>query len=126
MHGAYLTAGQTLLDQGFNIFRVPFSMERMLSTESLTATLATDYLANYTGTINYITSAGGYAVVDPHNFGRFYDSIIEDTSGFQTFWQNLATVYADNSLVIFDTNNEYHDGRHWEMYARKAFEEANK
>lgn len=110
--GACLTSEKTLLGQGFNIFRVPFSMERILSTESLTATLATDYLANYTGTINYITSAGGYAIVDPHNFGRFYDSIIEDTAGFQTFWQNLATVYADNSLVIFDTNNEYHDGEY--------------
>lgn len=107
--GLDLTAGQTLLDQGFNIFRVPFAMERMLSSESLTASLATAYLTNYTGTIDYITSAGGYAIVDPHNFGRFYSSIITDTASFQTFWQNLASVYKDNSKVIFDTNNEYHD-----------------
>lgn len=97
------------MNQGFNIFRVPFAMERMLSSESLTAPLATAYLANYTGTINYITSAGGYAIVDPHNFGRFYSSIITDTSGFQTFWKNLASAYKSNSRVIFDTNNEYHD-----------------
>ncbi|KAK7729812.1 Endoglucanase gh5-1 [Cytospora paraplurivora] len=94
---------------GFNIFRVPFLMERLLSTESLTASFASAYLANYTGTINYITSAGGYAVVDPHNYGRFYGDIITDTAGFQTFWENLASVYKSNSKVIFDTNNEYHD-----------------
>lgn len=100
---------QTLIGQGFNIFRVPFMMERMLSTNSLTSPLATAYLANYTGTINYITSAGAYAIVDPHNFGRFYDSIITDTAGFQTFWENLAGVYKSNPKVIFDTNNEYHE-----------------
>lgn len=88
------------------MFRVPFAMERMLSTSSLTSSLATAYLANYTGTINYITSQGAYAVIDPHNFGRFYGSIITDTAGFQSFWQNLASHYASNSLVVFDTNNE--------------------
>lgn len=106
---AYLTLEQTLIGQGFNIFRVPFMMERMLSTESLTSPLATAYLANYTGTIDYITSAGAYAIVDPHNFGRFYDSIFTDTAGFQTFWENLAGEYKSNSKVIFDTNNEYHE-----------------
>lgn len=58
------------------------------------------------GTINYITQNGAYAIIDPHNFGRFYGSIITDTAGFQTFWKNLATQFKSNSLVIFDTNNE--------------------
>lgn len=98
-----------MIDQGFNIFRVPFAMERMLSSESLTASLAPAYLANYTGTIDYITSAGAYAIVDPHNFGRFYGSVITDTAGFGTFWETLATPFKGNSKVIFDTNNEYHD-----------------
>lgn len=82
-------------------------MERMLSTQSLTSSLATAYLVNYTGTINYITSNGAYAIVDPHNFGRFYGSVFTDTAGFQTFWQNLATKFKSNPLVVFDTNNEY-------------------
>lgn len=76
------------MGQGFNIFRVPFVMERMLSEEDLTSSLAPAYLANYTGTINYITDNGAYAIVDPHNFGRFYGSIIEDTAGFQTFCES--------------------------------------
>lgn len=84
-------------------------MERMLSQQSLTSSFATDYLANYIGTINYITNAGAYAIIDPHNFGRFYGNVISDTTGFGTFWQNLAGQFKSNSKVIFDTNNEYHD-----------------
>lgn len=60
-------------------------MERMLSEDDLTSALSPAYLANYTGTIDYITSKGAYAIVDPHNFGRFYGAIIEDTADFQTF-----------------------------------------
>lgn len=50
-----------------------------------------------------------HLVIVPHNYGRYYDSIIESSSDFQTFWTTVATPYANNSLVIFDTNNEYHD-----------------
>ncbi|KAJ2893387.1 glycoside hydrolase family 5 protein [Zalerion maritima] len=55
------------------------------------------------------TNTGKYAIVDPHNFGRCYDEIITDTSGFKAWWTTVAPRYKDNSLVIFDTNNEYHD-----------------
>ncbi|PQE32778.1 glycoside hydrolase family 5 protein [Rutstroemia sp. NJR-2017a WRK4] len=54
------------------------------------------------------------AILFPHiqiNFlsGRYYGSVITDTSGFQAFWKTVATQFASNSHVIFDTNNEYHD-----------------
>lgn len=48
-------------------------------------------------------------MVQPHNYGRFNGNIITDTSGFKTWWQNVAAQYKGNSLVVFDTNNEYHD-----------------
>ncbi|KAH8819393.1 glycoside hydrolase family 5 protein [Xylogone sp. PMI_703] len=102
------TSLQTLIGQGFNIFRVPFLMERM-APNGLAGALDPGYLANYTGTVNYITSNGGWAVIDPHNFGRYNGAIISDVNSFQTFWQNLATVYKNNAQAIFDTNNEYHD-----------------
>lgn len=76
---------------------------------TMTATLDADYLANYTAVVDYITAAGGWAIVDPHNFGRYDGAIITSTSDFQTFWTNLATQYETNTQVIFDTNNEYHD-----------------
>jgi endoglucanase len=81
-------------------------MERMVPT-TLTGPFWEAYLANYTAVINDITSLGAWAVVDPHNFGRYYGAIITDTVGFGTFWANLASQYVSNSKVIFDTNNEY-------------------
>ncbi|TGJ84698.1 hypothetical protein E0Z10_g4083 [Xylaria hypoxylon] len=98
----------TLLGQGYNVFRVAFSMERLVATQ-LTNTLATDYLNNLTTTVNYITGKGAYAILDPHNFGRYYDKVITDTAGFSSFWTKVATAFKANDKVIFDTNNEYHD-----------------
>jgi endoglucanase len=74
-------------------------MERM-APGSMTASLSAAYLANFTATINYITSNGGWAVVDPYNFGRYSGNIITDTSGFQTFWSNLASIFKSNSKVV--------------------------
>lgn len=48
-------------------------------------------------------------MLDPHNFGRYYNDIITDVSGFGSWWSTVAKRFADNELVIFDTNNEYHD-----------------
>lgn len=94
--------------EGFNTFRIPFAMERM-ARNSLTSQLDAGYLANLTHVVNYVTNNGGYAVLDPHNYGRYYGNIITDVSGFQTFWKNLAAAFRSNSRAIFDTNNEYHD-----------------
>lgn len=47
--------------------------------------------------------------VQPHNFGRYYGDIITDTAAFAGFWSNVASEFKSNSLVIFDTNNEFHD-----------------
>ncbi|KAF2788105.1 glycoside hydrolase family 5 protein [Melanomma pulvis-pyrius CBS 109.77] len=93
--------------QGMNMFRLNFLMERL--TPTLTGSLDKAYLGNLTEQINYITSKGAYAMIQPHNYGRFNGSIITDTAGFKTWWQNVAAVYKDNDLVVFDTNNEYHD-----------------
>ncbi|KAK3382747.1 putative cellulase precursor [Lasiosphaeria ovina] len=99
---------QTLIGQGYNIFRVAFSMERA-TPNTLTGALDTAYIKNLTDSINYITNAGAYAILDPHNFGRFYGNVITDTPAFQTWWNTIAKQFASNSKVIFDTNNEYHD-----------------
>ncbi|PSN64196.1 endoglucanase precursor [Corynespora cassiicola Philippines] len=94
--------------QGMNMFRLNFLMER-LTPGSLTAPFDRQYLGNLTEQVNYITSKGVYAMVQPHNYGRFLGNIITDTAGFKTWWQNVAAEYKDNELVVFDTNNEYHD-----------------
>lgn len=48
-------------------------------------------------------------MVQPHNYGRFYDKIITDTAGFRKWWYNVAGLFKSNELVIFDINNEFHD-----------------
>jgi endoglucanase len=83
-------------------------MERLLP-DSLTGAPSTAYLANLTATIDFITNAGAYAVIDPHNYGRYNGAIITDIAGFKSFWQMLAGSFKDNARVIFDTNNEYHE-----------------
>ena len=83
-------------------------MER-LAPNQLTASFDAAYLKNLTETVNFVTNAGSYAILDPHNFGRYNGNIITDTSAFGSFWTKLAAQFASNSRVIFDTNNEYHD-----------------
>lgn len=91
-----------------NIFRIPFLMER-LAQGTMAATLDATYLAALKTTVEFITSAGGHAIVDPHNFGRYDGTVFTSTSDFKTFWTNVATEFATNDNVIFDCNNEFHD-----------------
>jgi endoglucanase len=102
------SAIQIMMDKGMNIFRIPFLMER-LAQGTMTATLNATYLADLTTTVNFITTAGGQAVIDPHNFGRYDGTIFTSTSDFKTFWTNVATEFKSNDNVIFDCNNEFHD-----------------
>ncbi|RDH30172.1 glycoside hydrolase superfamily [Aspergillus welwitschiae] len=99
---------QVLRNKGMNIFRIPFLMER-LTPDGLTSSFASTYLSDLKSTVEFVTNSGAYAVLDPHNYGRFDGSIITSTSDFKTWWKNVATEFADNDKVIFDTNNEYHD-----------------
>ena len=81
-------------------------MEWMTVNHDMTQ-LEPTYLGNLVNLVEFITSHGAMAVVDPHNYGRYYDQVITDTNSFQSFWQQLASNFADNQQVIFDTNNEY-------------------
>ncbi|OQE90811.1 hypothetical protein PENNAL_c0011G06591 [Penicillium nalgiovense] len=96
---------QTLRDAGMNIFRIPFAIERLVPG-TLTSSMDTTYLASLKSVRIYIL--GGYAVVDPRNFGRYYGNIITSTSDFAAFWTALASGFSSNDKVIFDTNNEFH------------------
>ncbi|CZR51741.1 probable endo-beta-1,4-glucanase B [Phialocephala subalpina] len=98
----------TLVGKGLNIFRIPIMMERVIPS-TMTGTVNATYLSGLTTYVNYITSKGAYAIVDPHNFGRYNGNIITDYTGFQAFWKTLAAVFASNSKVVFDCNNEPHD-----------------
>jgi endoglucanase len=98
----------TLIGHGMNTFRVGLRMERAIPDE-LTGTINETYFAGFEEIVAHITGKGAYAVLDPHNYGRYYDEIITDVEAFGAWWTTIATRFADNELVIFDTNNEYHD-----------------
>lgn len=83
-------------------------MERIIPT-SMTGSINATYEEGLTSIVNYITDKDAYAIVDPHNFARYYGNVISSPSDFQTFWTTLAKVFADNDKVIFDCNNEPHD-----------------
>ncbi|TVY32370.1 Endo-beta-1,4-glucanase B [Lachnellula subtilissima] len=98
----------TLMAKGFNIFRIPFLMERLVPN-SLTGSVDAAYLADMQALVSHITSKGGNAAICAQNFGRYYNNIITDTAGFTSFWHTVASQFASDAHVIFDTNNEYHD-----------------
>lgn len=66
------------------------------------------YLDGLTSTVSYITEKGAFAIVDPHNYMRYNGNVINSTSTFQTWWQNLASVFVCilNSLYRFRKENE--------------------
>ncbi|CEN60313.1 Putative Endo-beta-1,4-glucanase A [Aspergillus calidoustus] len=97
---------KTLQNAGMNIFRVPFRMERLVPS-SLSGPADATYLGDLKDLVNSITALGAYAVLDPHNYGRYFGNIITSTDDFAAFWTLVANEFADNDLVIFDTNNEY-------------------
>ncbi|PGH04213.1 hypothetical protein AJ80_08558 [Polytolypa hystricis UAMH7299] len=101
------SAIQVLKDDGMNIFRVAFLMERLIP-EQLTGSFDDTYLADLKSTVEFITSSGSYAILDPHNYGRYYGNIITSTSDFGAWWTTVANEFKNNDKVIFDTNNEYH------------------
>ncbi|KAI0974889.1 glycoside hydrolase family 5 protein [Xylaria arbuscula] len=98
----------TLIGKGMNTFRIPIMMERLIPSQ-LTGTVNETYASGLDTIVNFITGKGAYAIVDPHNFGRYYSNIITDADGFGAWWTTVAKRYASNSKVIFDTNNEFHD-----------------
>jgi endoglucanase len=62
-----------------------------MSPSSVGGTFSSAYLANLTATVNHITQKGSWAVIEPHNFGRYNGAIITDTAAFQSFWTTLST-----------------------------------
>lgn len=91
-----------------NIFRIAFMMERLIPDE-MTGALDATYLADLKSIVSHITGQGAYAVLDPHNFARYYGEIITDTAAFEAWWTTVAAEFASDANVIFDCNNEPHD-----------------
>lgn len=94
---------------GMNTFRIPFCWERL--QKSAMAELDAAELERLDKLTAYTTAKGGYIVLDPHNYGRYWGKSIttrEGTAAFTDFWKRLATRYRDNDRVLFGLMNEPH------------------
>nr|XP_036576842.1 cellulase [Colletotrichum truncatum]KAF6783663.1 cellulase [Colletotrichum truncatum] len=98
----------TLRTAGLNTFRIGTMMERIIP-DKLTGAINETYFSGLEDLVKDVTSKGSYAVIDPHNYGRYYGNIITSSADFGAWWKTVAARFKDNDKVIFDTNNEYHD-----------------
>ncbi|KAF9449521.1 glycoside hydrolase family 5 protein [Macrolepiota fuliginosa MF-IS2] len=93
--------------QGFNVFRIPFLLERLTPPSTgITGAFDSTYLSGLKTIVNYVTNKGAYAIIEPHNYMRFNGAVISDNNAFATLWKNLANEFKSNSHVIFDLMNE--------------------
>jgi len=115
---------QASIDQGMNIFRVGFAWERL--QRSLNAEFDATEFGRLDEVINYITSNGAVAIINPHNFARYKNAVIGTSqvpnSAFSNLWKRLAQKYKNNQKVWFGLVNEPHDmpTAQWFAAARDA------
>lgn len=99
------------LNRGMTAIRLPFLWERL--QPDLKVGLDAREAARLDAVVRYITSHGGYVVLDPHNYARFRGHVIggDDVpvAAFARFWGMLATRYGSNRRAVFGLMNEPHD-----------------
>ncbi len=93
---------------GMNVFRIPFRWERL--QRSLWADFDPTELARLDAIVSYATSKGAFVLVDPHNYARYFGTVIGTgnvpATAFADFWSKLATHFMGNDHVIFGLMNE--------------------
>ncbi|KAF2098143.1 hypothetical protein NA57DRAFT_76937 [Rhizodiscina lignyota] len=72
---------ETFISKGMITFLIDIMMERLIPTDTA-GTLDAGYLADLKTTVGGITSKGAYAMICPHNYGRYYNNIITDIDAF--------------------------------------------
>jgi len=104
-----LSTIDTLMTKNMNTFRINILAERLIQGKDPRGPIVDQYMNDLKETVDYITKRGAYAMIVPHNYGRWYGQIMTDVAGFESYWKTLAAPFKDNKRVIFDTNNEFHD-----------------
>src|ERR1700733_3808952 len=94
--------------KGMTVIRLPFLLERVEPVAG--GPLNTTELCYIDNVVNYAASKGIDVILDPHDFGTEYGTVIGTTSAsnatFANFWGELAGHFASTSIVLFGLNNE--------------------
>jgi endoglucanase len=94
--------------KGVNTFRIPFRWERLQQSQN--AALNAAELSRLDSIVSYATSQGAHVVLDPHNYARYFGSVVGSGalpySSFNDFWTRVANEFKDNDKVIFGLVNE--------------------
>jgi endoglucanase len=80
-------------------------MERLNNNAGLGGSFNTGYWETLKGAVAYVTSKGGYVVLDPHNGMRYNGRRIDNTRDFQNWWNRLAYEFRNDNRVIFEVMN---------------------
>jgi endoglucanase len=113
-HYTYPTTAEVdyFTGKGMNIIRLPFRWERL--QHSLDAAFDSAEFTRLHNFVNYVTSRGTFVILDPHNYGRYYNTNVIGTpqlpiTALSNFWSRLATIYRTNGHLVFGLMNEPHD-----------------
>jgi endoglucanase len=101
--------------KGMTVIRVPFSGARIQPVNN--APLSVSEIANLQKVITYSASKGVTVILDPHDYGRKYDSVSGTmkligvpgglpSAYFADFWKRLAIAFKSQPNVIFGLMNE--------------------
>jgi endoglucanase len=102
--------------KGMNTFRLPFLWERLEPDLSIgtfdSAQLAS--IVDFVSNVMTVTGGTGTVILDPHNFGHYLSrgtgyalgTADVSTEAYAAMWAQLATVFKDNSHVMFGLMNE--------------------
>jgi endoglucanase len=100
------------LSKGMNTIRMPFRWERL--QHATNAPFNATELGRIQTLVNHTAARGGYVLLDPHNYARYYNTNVIGSprlpiSTFTNFWGRLAAVFRNHPQVIFGLMNEPHD-----------------
>jgi endoglucanase len=98
---------------GFNTFGLFTSWSRLVPTIS-TGNMKASEVTSLFNAVSYITNKlGAFCVLELHDYGRYSTDAIGNgvatQAAFVSVWTKLATLFKNNSRVIFNLMNEAHD-----------------
>ncbi|XWW99274.1 hypothetical protein V2A60_007283 [Cordyceps javanica] len=111
---------ETWRQEGFNLFRIAVAWQH--AQDELGGALNETNMRHVDKLVDAITGDGGKAILDIHNYARWYCAIIGQPENsfqnpglnvtnahFKDLWVKLAARYRSNPNVIFQLMNEPHD-----------------